>query len=258
MAMPGLTCCSEGRPARRSSSSSRAMAAEASTRRRRGQPDHEHQRDDLRGLQRRRAPRHRGDGVRYRDRGLRRRSRPLAEPGARILLSGGGYSGRPDLNTADFNGDHHADVAISGNDNGDVFVYLGNGRGRFRLAEGTPEYGGIYRRPRLRSATSTATGHGPDRPARWRRARAPRASQHRWPTPRHLRPQTISMIGPEPAEVVRGEGVTLSARLRCHPGNVALYRRPLRRPRGPWRRIATGTDRLPRCRRGQRPAPGEL
>ena len=39
--------------------------------------------------------------------------------------------------------------------------------------------------------------------------------------------------------MTRGEGVTLSARLRCHPGDVALYRRPLRRPRGPWRRLAT-------------------
>jgi hypothetical protein len=164
----------------------------------------------------------------------------FAEPSARILLSGGGYSGRPGLNTADFNGDHHADVAVSGNDNGDVFVYLGNGRGRFRLAEGTPEYGGIY--PSAPLAVGDVDGDGrPDliglRGGGVPALRVLRNTGGR--TPRHVRAQTLSMITPEPAEVVRGEGVTLSARLRCHPGNVALYRRQLRRPRGPWRRIAT-------------------
>lgn len=164
----------------------------------------------------------------------------FAEPSARILLAGGGYSGQAGLNTADFNGDHHADVAVSGNDNGDVFVYLGNGRGRFSLAEGAPEYGGIY--PSAALAVGDVDGdrrpdliglRGGGVPA----LRVLRNTGGR--TPRHVRPQTLSMITPRPAEVVRGEGVTLSARLRCHPGSVALYRRQLRRPRGPWRRIAT-------------------
>ncbi len=164
----------------------------------------------------------------------------FVEPSSRILLSGGGYSGPPGLNTADFNGDHHADVAVSGNDNGDVFVYLGNGRGRFRLAEGSPEYGGIY--PSAPLAVGDVDGDGrPDliglRGGGVPSLRVLRNTGGR--TPRHLRPQTISMSGPRSQEVTRGEGVTLSARLRCHPGDVALYRRPLRRPRGPWRRLAT-------------------
>src|SRR4051812_25851359 len=68
----------------------------------------------------------------------------FVEPHRRIALFGGGYSGRQGLGSADFNGDGRPDIAISGDDNGDVFVFLGNGKGRFRPAEGTPEYGGIY------------------------------------------------------------------------------------------------------------------
>ena len=119
-------------------------------------------------------------------------------------------------------------------------MYLGNGRGRFRLAEGTPEYGGIY--PSAPLAVGDVDGDGrPDliglRGGGVPSLRVLRNTGGR--TPRHLRPQTISMSGPRSQEVTRGEGVTLSARLRCHPGDVALYRRPLRRPRGLWRRLAT-------------------
>ena len=121
----------------------------------------------------------------------------FAERSSRILLSGGGYSGGPGLNSADFNGDHHADVAVSGIENGDVFVYLGNGRGRFRLAEGTPEYGGIY--PSAPLAVGDVDGDGrPDliglRGGGVPSLRVLRNTGGR--TPRHLRPQTISMSGP--------------------------------------------------------------
>jgi hypothetical protein len=164
----------------------------------------------------------------------------FAERSQRILLSGGGYSGRQGLSTADFNGDGRADLAISGNDNGDAFVYLGSGTGRFRLAEGSPEYGGIY--PSAPVAVGDVDGDGRPDLIGLRGGGAPALRVLRntgGRTPRNVRAQTIQMIKPRPAEVARGEGVTLSARLRCHPGQLALFRRPLRRPRGPWRRLAT-------------------
>jgi hypothetical protein len=164
----------------------------------------------------------------------------FAEPNRRILLSGGGFNGRQGVRTADFNGDGRADLAISGNDNGDAFVYLGTGRGRFRLAEGSPEYGGIY--PSAPLAVGDVDGdRRPDLIGlRGGGAPALRVLHNTGGrTPRHLRAQTIQMIAPRHAEVVRGEGLTLSARLRCHPGQVALFRRPLRRPTGPWQRLAT-------------------
>jgi FG-GAP-like repeat len=165
----------------------------------------------------------------------------FAEPNQRIFLSGGGYSGGQ-VRTADFNGDGRADLAVSGNDNGDVFVYLGTGTGRFRPAEGTPEYGGIY--PSAPLALGDTDGdRRPDliglRGGGAAALRVLRNTGGR--TPRHVRAQTIQMIAPRPPEVVRGEGLTLSARLRCHPGQVALFRRPLRHPRAPWRRIETAT-----------------
>jgi hypothetical protein len=166
----------------------------------------------------------------------------FVEPKRGLFLEGGGWGGRPGLSTADFNGDGRADLVVSGNDNGDVFVYLGNGKGRFRLAEGTPEYGGIYpaaplavgdinsdRRPDLIGL------RGGGAPA----LRVLRNTGGR--TPRHGRAQTITMIAPRPDRVVRGEGVSLSARLRCHPGQVALFRRPRRHPPGPWRQLERAT-----------------
>jgi hypothetical protein len=166
----------------------------------------------------------------------------FAEPHRRILLTVGGYTSRQGLSTADFNGDGRTDLVVSGNDNGDVFVYLRNGKGRFRLAEGSPEYGGIY--PSAPLAVGDVDGdrrpdliglRGGGAPA----LRVLRNTGGR--TPQHVRAQTITLIEPRPAEVVRGEGLTLSARLRCHPGQLALFRRPLRHPRGPWRRLATAS-----------------
>ena len=166
----------------------------------------------------------------------------FAEPSRRILLSGGGFIGRQGLSTADFNGDGRADLAVSGYDNGDVFIYLGSARGGFRLAEGTPEYGGTY--PSAPLAVGDTDGDGRPDLIGVRGGGAPAVRVLRntgGRTPRNGRGQTIQMIVPRPAEVVRGEGLTLSARLRCHPGQVALFRRPLRRPRGPWRRLATAS-----------------
>jgi hypothetical protein len=166
----------------------------------------------------------------------------FTEPKAKVRLAGGGFSGRQGLSAADFNSDDRADLVLSGNDNGDAFVYLGNGRGRFRLAEGTPEYGGIY--PPAPVAVGDVDG---DRRPDLLGLRGGGASALRvlrntgGQTPRRVRAQTITMIKPRPAEVVRGEGVLLSARLRCHPGDVALFRRPLRHPPGPWRRIETAS-----------------
>jgi hypothetical protein len=165
----------------------------------------------------------------------------FAEPNRRVLLPGGGFAGPQGLNTADFNGDGRADLAVSGEDNGDVFVYLGRARGGFRPADGTPEYGGIY--PAAPLAVGDTDGDGRPDLIGLRGGGAPALRVLRntgGRTPRNGRGQTIGMIVPRPAEVVRGAGVTLSARLRCHPGEVALFRRPLR-PRGPWRRLATAS-----------------
>ena len=164
----------------------------------------------------------------------------FAEPSGRISLTSGSFGGRSGISTADFNRDGRADLAISGDDTGDVFIHLGNGRGGFRLAEGTPEYGGIYPVAPL-AVGDVDSDRRPDlislRGGGAHALRVLRNTGGR--TPRHVRAQTIQMISPRPAEVVRGEALTLSARLRCHPGQVALFHRPLRPSRGPWRRLET-------------------
>jgi hypothetical protein len=144
------------------------------------------------------------------------------------------------MSPADFNEDGRLDLVAMGF--GTAIVAFGDGRGHF--AEPSARIllsgGGIY--PSAPLVVGDVDGDGrPDliglRGGGVPSLRVLRNTGGR--TPRHLRPQTISMSGPWSQEVIRGEGVTLSARLRCHPGSVALYRRPLRRPRGPWRRLAT-------------------
>jgi hypothetical protein len=148
--------------------------------------------------------------------------------------------GATTLQTADFDGDAHQDLMVSGDDSGDVFVFLGTGTGRFDPAPGTPEYGEYY--PPGPATVGDFNGDGrPDlaglRGGSQMSIRLLRNTGGR--TPRGQRAQTIQMARPLPEEIVRGEQVLLAARLRCHPGDLALYRRPLHRPPGGrWRRIA--------------------
>lgn len=155
-------------------------------------------------------------------------------------LGVGDVGGGQSLVAADFNGDGLADLAVAGNDNGDVFVYLNRSKGRFRLAEGAPEYGGIY--PSAPLAVGDVDGDGRPDLVGLRGGGAPALRVLRntgGRTPPHVRAQTITMIEPRPDELVQGDDVTISARLRCHPGSLALFRRPLRHRRAAWRRLET-------------------
>jgi len=160
---------------------------------------------------------------------------------ARRSIPGGSFVGRRDgIAAGDFDRDDREDVAFfSGGDSGDIGVLLGNGAGRFRAAPGSPEYGGIY--PPTPGAVGDIDGdgrldligvRGGGRPeVRILRNTGGRA-------PRGRRAQTILPGRPRPPEQLAGSRVDFEARLRCHPGRISLYRRPLRRPpSGSWRRI---------------------
>ena len=162
----------------------------------------------------------------------------FAPPRRGVVLPTGGFGARG-LSAADFNGDTRADLVLSGDDNGDAFVYLGDGAGSFRLAPGTPEYIGIY----PSAAAALGDFDGDRRPdllgLRGGGAPALRVLHNTGRTPRRKYAQRITIARPQPAEVDRGQPVVLSARLRCHPARVALYRRLLHRSRAQWRRLAT-------------------
>ena len=149
-----------------------------------------------------------------------------------------GFSGAM---TADFNGDGNPDLAAtSGNDEGEIYVWLGNGQGRFMAADGSPEWGGRYP-----GAVPAATGdfNADGRPdlvsySSWQRAL--RVHLNTGGRVTRGTGQSIRWIQASPREIRRGESVTLAARLRCHPGKLRLYRRPLRRADGDrWRRLET-------------------
>ena len=117
------------------------------------------------------------------------------EPSRRRLLVRGARS----LQTADFDGDAHQDLVVSGDDSGDVFVFLGTGTGKFHPAPGTPEYGGYY--PPAPATVGDFNGDGrPDiaglRGGSQMSIRLLRNTGGH--TPRGQRAQTIQMARPSP------------------------------------------------------------
>jgi hypothetical protein len=142
--------------------------------------------------------------------------------------------------SADFDGDGNPDLAAtSGSSDGEIYVWLGDGHGRFRAAGGTPEWGGRY------PAASAETGdfNGDGRPdlvgaSGWQQA----LRVHLNTGGRVIRGsgQAIRWIQASPRTIVRGGIVKLAARLRCPPRKIGLYRRPLSRSqRTRWTRLAT-------------------
>jgi hypothetical protein len=65
------------------------------------------------------------------------------------------------VRVADFDGDRHQDLVMSGGDNGDVFVFLGTGTGTFHPATGAPTWPACAGGPRRRFACSATRAAGP-------------------------------------------------------------------------------------------------
>jgi FG-GAP-like repeat len=151
-------------------------------------------------------------------------------PASRRVSLRADYSGAI---TADFDGDGNVDLAHTTRDgDGEIYVWLGDGRGRFAIAAGSPEWGGRY------EAAPAVTGDfdGDGRPDLAGASRWQRNVRVLLNTGGHGK-QAIRFVQATPKRLVRGDEVRLAARLRCHPGKLELYRRTLERRR--WRRLAT-------------------
>ena len=138
--------------------------------------------------------------------------------------------------STDFNRDGNADLANMGSSTGEIFVWLGDGRGRLRPAPGSPEWGGRY------AATEAVSGDFDGD------GRADLVGASKWQRTLRVLMNTGGARQPGSAQAIRfikasaiapGGWVRLVARLRCHPGKLDLFRRPHRRPPGGrWTRIA--------------------
>ena len=142
--------------------------------------------------------------------------------------------------STDFDGDRNPDLAAtSGSSDGEIFVWLGDGHGRFRAAGGTPEWGGRY--PAASAETGDFNGDGrPDLVGASGWQHALRVHLNTGGRVIHGSGQAIRWIQASPRTIMRGGIVNLAARLRCHPGKIDLYRRPLARSHGArWKRLVT-------------------
>jgi hypothetical protein len=141
--------------------------------------------------------------------------------------------------TGDFNGDGTADLAdTTGSSDGDIYVWLGDGHGRFKAADGSPEWGGRY--PAVPAMTGDFNGDGrPDLVGASGSQRVLRVHLNTGGRPRQGTGQSIGFLQASPHIIERGGSVNLAARLRCHPGDLELFRRTLRRPpEARWQRLA--------------------
>lgn len=146
------------------------------------------------------------------------------------------FDGSMGVITGDFNRDGNPDLVNTGSYYGEIYIWLGNGHGRFHPAPGSPEWGGRY------AATGAASGdfNGDGRldlvgASSWQRSLRVLLNTGGSKQPGNA--QQIRFVQASPSSIVRGERVDLAARLRCHPGKLDLFRRA-HSPRGRWKRLA--------------------